>query len=74
MGDKVEVDTVDGLVSLKIPSGTQSGKVFFLKNKGVPVLNRPGSRGDHLVEVIVKIPTKLSRKQKKLLEELKSEL
>ncbi|MFH1457497.1 MAG: molecular chaperone DnaJ [Patescibacteria group bacterium] len=73
LGDKIEVETLDGPVSLKIPSGTQSGKVFVLKNKGVPVLNSPGRRGDQQIEVIVNIPTKLSRKQKKLLEELKED-
>ena len=74
LGDKIEINTLDGLVNLKIPAGTQSGKIFILKNKGVPVLNSQGRRGDHQVEVVVKIPTKLSRKQKKLLEELKDEL
>jgi molecular chaperone DnaJ len=72
LGDKVEVETVDGKVSLKIPSGTQPGKVFVLKGKGVPVLNS-SKRGDHLVEVDVSIPTKLSRSEKKLFEELKKQ-
>ncbi|MFA5076716.1 MAG: molecular chaperone DnaJ [Patescibacteria group bacterium] len=69
LGDKVEIQTVDGPVVLKIPDGTQSGKVFSLKGKGVPHLNRSG-RGDHLVEAIVLTPTRLSRVQKKALEEL----
>ena len=70
LGGKIQINTLDGPVNLKIPSGTQSGKIFILKNKGVPVLNSPSRRGDQYVEVIVKIPTRLSRKQKKLLEEL----
>ena len=74
LGAKVEVETVDGPVILKIPEGTQSGKIFILKEKGVPELNRSNRRGDHLVEVIVRTPAKLSRRQKKLLEELKEEL
>ena len=74
LGAKVEVETVDGTVILKIPEGTQSGKIFILKEKGVPELNRSNRRGDHLVEVIVRTPAKLSRRQKKLLEELKEEL
>lgn len=74
LGDKIQVETLDGPVNLKIPSGTQSGKIFILKNKGVPVLNSPDRRGDQYIEVIVKIPTRLSRKQKKLLEELGQEL
>jgi len=69
LGDKIEVDTVDGLVKLKIPEGTQSGKVFRLRGKGVPHLRGRG-RGDQLVEVIVKTPTNLSRKQKQILKEL----
>lgn len=72
LGDKIEVETLDGTVEMKIPEGTQSGKIFILKGKGVPILNSH-SRGDQLVEVVVKIPTKLSRKEKQLLEELKSE-
>ena len=73
LGDKIEINTLDGSVNLKIPSGTQSGKVFVLKGKGVPVLNSPGRRGDLQVEVVVKTPTRLSRKEKKLLEELNKE-
>ncbi|MFH1233914.1 MAG: molecular chaperone DnaJ [Patescibacteria group bacterium] len=69
LGDKIEVVTVDGLVDLKIPEGTQTGKIFILRNKGVPYLNSHG-RGDHLVEVIVKTPTNLSRRQKELLKDL----
>jgi len=69
LGDKIEVATVDGLVDLKIPEGVQSGKVFILRDKGVPYLNSRG-RGDHLVEVIIKTPTNLSKKQKQVLSEL----
>ncbi|MFA6098713.1 MAG: molecular chaperone DnaJ [Patescibacteria group bacterium] len=69
LGDKISVNTLDGEVTLKIPSGTQSGKVFRLKDKGVPHLRSRG-RGDHLITVIVEIPTRLSRQQKKLFEEL----
>lgn len=69
LGDKVEIQTVDGPVTMKIPEGTQSGKVFALRDKGVPKLQGRG-RGDHLVTVIVKIPTSLSRQQRKQLEDL----
>ena len=71
LGTKIDIETVDGPVSLKIPAGTQSGKVFSLHAKGVPGLRSKG-RGDHLVTVIVKTPTELSRKQKQLLEEFDS--
>jgi len=69
LGDKVEVATIDGQVDLKIPSGTQSGKTFILKNRGVTKLQGRG-RGDQLITIKVKIPTSLNREQKKLIEEL----
>jgi molecular chaperone DnaJ len=69
LGDKVEIETVHGMVDLKIPEGTQSGTVFKLKNKGVPHINEK-SFGDHLVEVIIKTPKNLNRKQKEALKEL----
>jgi len=70
LGDKIDVLTLDGKVSLKIPAGTQGGQIFKLKGKGVPPL-KGGSRGDHLVEILVIVPKKLSKEQKKLIEELK---
>lgn len=69
LGDKIPVTTLDGKVMLKIPAGTQSGKVFSLNAKGVSHLRSRG-RGDHLVTVIVKTPDRLTKNQKKLLEEL----
>lgn len=69
LGANVKVNTLDGAGTLKIPSGTQSGEVITIRGKGVPHLRSRG-RGDHLVEVIVKTPKKLSKKQKELLEEL----
>lgn len=69
LGGEVIIETVDGPVSLRIPEGTQSKTQFKLNGKGVPVLNGYG-RGDHMVEVSVKIPKNLSRQQKKLLEQL----
>ncbi|HEX3082773.1 MAG TPA: molecular chaperone DnaJ [Candidatus Saccharimonadia bacterium] len=72
LGTEVAVETVDGKVTLKIPSGTQSGKVFKLSGRGVPVVGR-SNRGDHLVTVTVEIPTKLSGKQRQLLEQFAAE-
>jgi len=72
LGDKIQVNTLDGEIMLKIPSGTQSGKIFRLRDKGVPYLQSRG-RGDHLVEIIVKTPERLSRKSKQLFEELAEE-
>jgi molecular chaperone DnaJ len=68
LGGETTVQTVDGEVSLKIPAGTQPGAQFRLKGKGITHLRRSG-RGDHIVEVRVHIPKKLSKEQKKMLEE-----
>ena len=73
LGGEIEVNTIDGKVKLKIPTGTQSNKKFILRNKGVTKLKSRG-RGDQIVVVNVEVPQKLSRKQKKLLEELSKEL
>ncbi|MEK7067939.1 MAG: molecular chaperone DnaJ [Patescibacteria group bacterium] len=70
LGDKIPVLTVDGELTLKIPAGTQSGTVFKLRSRGAYILNNR-SRGDHLVTVKVKIPTKLSREEKRVFEELR---
>lgn len=67
LGDTVEVETIDGVGELKIPAGTQSGTQFRLRGKGV--VHGP-SRGDQIVIVEVVVPRKLSREQKKLIEEL----
>jgi molecular chaperone DnaJ len=72
LGTEILIETLDGEISLKIPAGTQSGAIFKISGKGMMRLQSAG-RGDHLVKVEVKIPKKLSRKAKKLLEELSSE-
>ncbi|MHB0870291.1 MAG: molecular chaperone DnaJ [Chloroflexota bacterium] len=69
LGAEVEVPTVDGPASLKIPAGTQSGRLLRLRGKGVPFLRDRG-RGDQLVHILVTVPAKLSDKQRKLLKEL----
>ncbi|XPV77298.1 MAG: molecular chaperone DnaJ [Desulfovibrio sp.] len=66
LGDKLEVPTLDDPVTMDIPRGTQSGEVFRLKNLGLPYLGS-AQRGDLLVEVKVKIPTSLNKKQEELL-------
>lgn len=68
LGTTVDVETIDGTVKLKIPAGTQSHKVFKLSDKGITHLNGR-TRGDHLVTVIVRTPTNLTKKQKELLEQ-----
>jgi molecular chaperone DnaJ len=72
LGTEIDVDTVDGLVRMKVPAGTQSGSDFKLSNHGVPHL-RGGSRGAQIVTLIVDTPTKLSRQQRQLLEEFQPE-
>ena len=69
LGAEIEVPTLEGATHLKVPSGTQSGKVLKLKNKGIPHLNRNG-RGDQLVQVTVWVPTKLSDQDQSLLQKL----
>ena len=69
LGTDVQVPTLEGDEEISIPTGTQSGAVLRLRNRGVPHLRRNG-RGDELVLVRVVVPTKLSREQKKLLQEL----
>jgi len=72
LGDKIEVPIIEKNVKLKIPAGTESGKLFRLAGRGMPRINR-GGRGDEYVRVRVKIPKKLSKKEKKLIDELRKE-
>jgi len=71
LGTTIEVQTVDGPVRMKVPAGTQSGTDFKLSNHGVPSMNGH-SRGSHIVTIVVYTPTKLSRKQKSILEDFKN--
>lgn len=73
LGAEIEVPTLEGQQKLKIPEGTQNGAQFKLRHQGVPVLNGSG-RGDLYVHVDVKVPTRLSREQRKLLEQLRDTL
>jgi molecular chaperone DnaJ len=69
LGDEIEVPTLQGTKKLKIPAGTQPGRVFRMAGEGVPVLQR-STRGDQLVTVNVQVPTTLNTEQKELLEQL----
>ncbi|MCR5700501.1 MAG: DnaJ domain-containing protein [Candidatus Saccharibacteria bacterium] len=71
LGCEIEVETVDGLITMKVPAGTQSGTPFKLSGHGVP-FRADGDRGPHIVTVIVETPKNLSKKQKELLEEFKN--
>lgn len=68
LGGKLSVETVDGVVKMKVPAGTQSGDDFKLSGHGVPHIKKD-TRGPHIVTMLVKTPTKLSKKQKELLQE-----
>jgi molecular chaperone DnaJ len=67
LGASIDVPTLDGPTKLKLPAGTQSGKIFRIRGKGVPALNGSG-RGDQHVQVTVETPTHLSREQRDLLQ------
>ncbi|KAL5156501.1 Chaperone protein DnaJ [Glycine soja] len=69
-GAVVKVKTVEGISELQIPAGTQPGDVLVLARKGVPKLNKPSIRGDHLFTVKVTIPKRISTKERELIEEL----
>jgi len=68
LGTEIEVPTLNGKAKMKVPAGTQSGKIFRLRGKGIADLRGMG-RGDELVRIIVETPTNLGPKQEKLLEE-----
>jgi len=72
LGGSVNVETLDGSVALDIPEGTAAETVFTLRGRGIPFMRSKG-RGNHLVRVVPDIPRKLSREQKKILEELRRE-
>ena len=71
LGGEVRVPTLEGDVLLKVPVGTQNGRVFRLKGKGMPLLRRSDARGDLLARVDVQVPTKLTAEQQRLFEELR---
>lgn len=68
LGAEIDVPTLEGPVKLKIPAGTQSGKIFRIKNKGLASIHT-GRRGDVQIIIKVETPTKLNKRQKELLEE-----
>lgn len=68
LGGEVPVPTFDGTLSMRIPAGTQSGKVFRLKGRGMPDVHR-GSQGDQYAKIMIEVPTHLTSEQKQLLEE-----
>ena len=73
LGDELTLPTLDGEVRLKVPEGTQSGKEFKIRSKGVPYLNANG-RGDLIVQIVVQTPARLSKVQKELIRQLSESL
>jgi molecular chaperone DnaJ len=69
LGDKVIIPTLDGEESVQIPAGTQTGRIFRLRGRGVPHLRHNG-RGDLLIVVQVVVPTELDNHQRELFQEL----
>lgn len=69
LGAQIDVPTLEGKVTMKLPAGTQSGKQFRLRGKGLPVFGGYG-KGDQLISVVVEVPQNLTERQRKLLEEL----
>ncbi len=69
LGDELEIETLEGVAVVKVPEGTQSGKSFRVKGKGVPHLNSHG-KGDLIVEIRVETPGKLTKQQRDLLKQL----
>ncbi len=70
LGTEIDVETVDGPIRMKVPAGTQSGSDFKLSDHGVPHI-KGSSRGAHIVTIVVDTPTKLSKEQIELLEQIK---
>jgi molecular chaperone DnaJ len=70
LGAKIEVPTIDGRAQVRIPPGTDSGKVLRLRDKGAPSVRRPGKRGDQLVEVRVVVPRPDDERVRQLLRDL----
>lgn len=72
LGTQIDVPTLEGRVKMKIPPGTQSGKIFRLRGKGIDVLGGAG-KGDELVVIVVEVPETITKRQRKLIEELSEE-
>lgn len=74
LGDEVQIPSIDGMVPLSVPAGTQTGQVFRVRGKGVPHVRNEDLRGDMLVTVFVKVPTNLSEEQRELMKQLATTL
>ena len=70
LGAKIMVPTLDGKVEYDLPEGTQTGREFILRERGIPEINNPRRRGNHRFTVVVETPTRLTKEQKELLRQL----
>lgn len=70
LGAEIEVPTLDGKVKYEIPEGTQTGREFVLRDKGIPEVGNSRRRGNHRFTVVVETPTRLTKEQKDLLRQL----
>lgn len=71
LGGKVEIGTLDGKIRISIPEGTQNGRLFRIKGKGMPVYGKKNEFGDMLVRTQIRIPTRLSDRERELYEQLR---
>ena len=74
LGATVQVPTLDGKIPYEIPEGTQTGREFILRERGIPDVNNPRRRGNHRFTVVVETPTHLTKEQKDLLRQLEGSL
>jgi DnaJ-class molecular chaperone len=71
LGDIIEIPTLDGLIKMRIPEGTQPGRLFRIRGRGIPQASgKTAPRGDHLVRIQIEVPTELTARQRELIEEL----
>ena len=70
LGATIQVPTLDGMVDYEIPEGTQTGREFILRDKGIPEVGNSRRRGNHRFTVVVETPTHLTKEQKELLRQL----
>ncbi len=71
LGAVIDVATLDGSVKMRVPEGSQPGRVFRIRGRGVPRgAGKNAARGDHLVKLVLVVPTELTARQRELIEEL----
>ncbi len=70
VGDVISIKTLDGEKEIQIPAGSQHGNLLKIKGAGIPIITRPSQRGDHIVVLKIKVPTKLNEGEKVLYQKL----